>query len=181
MANYLTQPFGTFTGGQYSASGVDKIFIAPRNKVLAIATTPDGTGTANIVTGFTMTSGTTFVELVTVEDSASLDQPFKTGFRKLITQTLAFAIDAAGADAIEAHNQLVLTRAHIAIVLAKDGKYYVAGNSYGLRVTDANSGTGAKAEDESGYKFTLGGTNLGPAPELQVSAADFETYVTRAQ
>jgi hypothetical protein len=120
--------------------------------------------------------------VVAVEDTASLQQSFKLGTsRKYVTQTLGFSVAASGADAIEATNQIVLTRTHMAIVKVRDGFYYVAGIDFGLKASDVNDNSGAKPEDESALTFVLTGTALGYAPELQLdAAADLSTYVTYA-
>lgn len=182
MATFLSSPFGSVTAEAYSTGGVEQVFLIPKSKVTAVATTLDGTGTKNIVTGFTLASGVKFQEVVSIEDTASLQQSFKLGTsRKYVTQTLGFSVAASGADAIEATNQIVLTRTHMAIVKVRDGFYYVAGIDFGLKASDVNDNSGAKAEDESALTFVLTGTALGYAPELQLATpADLLTYVEYA-
>lgn len=185
---FLNSTFGTYTGEKYSTGGVERVFLIPKNKVIAVAATLDGTGTKNIVTGFTLASGATFQEIVCVEDSAQLLEPFKTGERKFITQTLNFTVAATGADAIEAANKITLSRSHMAIVQKRDtssfapngGAYYVAGLDFGLKPSDVSVNSGAKPEDGAPITFSLIGPNLGFAAELQVTPTDLATYVTFA-
>ena len=182
MSTFLNSPFGSLTAEPYATGGVEQVFIIPKSKVLAVAATVDGTGTKNIVTGFTLASGTTFQEIVCVEDTPHLDQGFKLGTsRKFVTQTLGFTVAASGAAAVEKTNQIVLTKKHVAIVKVRDGNYYVAGVDFGLKASDVNNNSGAKGEDDAALTFVLIGNNLGYAPELQISAADLAAYVTHAQ
>lgn len=182
MSTFLNAPFGSQTGEKYSTGGVAQVFLIPKTKVLAAASTLDGTGTKNVVTGFTLASGATFQEIVCVEDTAHLDQAFKLGTsRKFVTQTLGFTVAESGAGAVEKTNQIVLPKSHVAIVKVRDGLTYVAGLDFGLKASEVNNNSGAKGEDDAALTFVLTGNNLGYAAELQVAPADLAQYVTYAQ
>jgi len=144
----------------YSASGVERLWLANKSEVSGV--TYNATGE---LTGITWTTtGGTFYEVCPAQDSATFQDDLQVnGSRKNFLQTVNFGVGALSASTLATLETIGLANL-VAIVKVADGTYRALGiKGSGLRATVMTETSGTAAGNDSALNVTIAGNATGKA------------------
>lgn len=166
---------GTKRTCEFSAGGLKSIYLANYDEVSEVGY--DATG---MVTGFTMTSGSTFYNFDFLKDTASYTQELTVGTgNKFYTQNVNFNLSSASEivdtledgvqtaqEAQELQNLIdqLLIGKFIVIAVDKSQKIKIFGAENGLEASAGNLESGAAGGDFNGQSITLTGEETKGSP-----------------
>jgi len=145
----------------YSASGVERLWLA--NKAQVDAITYDASG---VTTGLTFTAtGETFYEIVPALDSCTFQDDLQVnGSRRNFIQTVNFGIGSLTSTVLTTLETMGLSNM-LAIVKTAEGDYRGLGfKGAGLRTTVMTETSGTQAGNDSDLVVTVAGNANGKAP-----------------
>lgn len=170
------------SGCYQSSGGVAKVYIANKSNLLASSIVPalesDATpADEGLITGITMESGTYFYDYTPIKFTANYVQTGQendygaTGYEQLIT--LPFQKNEAST-----RNAIKLMKQSDLLVIVKDvnGKYFLLGEEFGLRLV-ANYESGTALSDHNRWMLTLKGMERVEAREVDGDIVDGLIYV----
>lgn len=141
----------------YSASGVEKLWVANKSQVTGAVYNAAGE-----LTGFT--SGTTYnlFEICAATDSITFtDDLVVNGSRRNFLQSITFGLNEIDADILAILEQIGLSNL-VAFIKDAAGNFRVFGlKSTGLRATVMTSASGTAAGNDGNISVTISGSSLG--------------------
>ncbi|WP_216689014.1 hypothetical protein [Hymenobacter siberiensis] len=180
-STFLNSAFGGVSQAKFEMGGIAELYLLPLKKIANTVNVVDAFGATTSVTDINLVDPLVkFQEIGFVEGSASYTDAFKpSNTKRYMELSLNFTVDASGDAAIAQAHQIQLTHDHVALVKRKNGKWYLLGKDFGLKVSDGNANSGAKREDDSAMTFTLVGGNLGHAAEVIMPAIELAAILNR--
>jgi hypothetical protein len=150
----------------YSASGVQRLWLANKSDISGISYNVNGQ-----TTGITWTStGGTFYEIVSALDSITFQDDLQVnGSRRNFLQTLNFGVGALSAEVLTVLEDLGLSNL-VAVVLTAEGDYRGLGfKGAGLRTTVMSETSGTQGGNDGALAVTIAGNAKGKAPYVLAS------------
>lgn len=144
----------------YSASGVERLWLANKSEVSGVTYNSSGE-----LTGLTWTTtGGTFYEIVPSTDSATFQDDLQVnGARKNFLQTITFQLASLSASTLSILETIGLANM-VAVVKTADGSYRGFGfKGSGLRATVMTEGSGTSAGNDSSLSVSIAGNATGKA------------------
>ena len=145
----------------YSASGVERLWLANKSDISGITYNSSG-----VTTGITFTTtGGTFYEVVGALDSITFQDDLQVnGSRRNFLQTVNFGVGGLTSAILDTLEDLGLSNL-IAIVKTAEGDYRGLGfKGAGLRATVMTETSGTAAGNDSALNVTVSGSAKGKAP-----------------
>jgi len=150
----------------YTASGVERLWLA--NKAQVDAITYDASG---VTTGLTFTAtGETFYEIVPALDSCTFQDDLQiSGSRRNFLQTVNFGVGAMTPAVLDTLETMGLSNM-LAIVKTAEGDYRGLGfKGAGLRTTVMTETSGTQAGNDGAQDVTLAGNAKGKSPYVEAA------------
>jgi len=145
----------------YSASGVERLWVANKSEISATDYDTNGE-----VTGITFTTtGGTFYEIVPALDSATFQDDLQVnGSRRNFLQTVNFGVASLTGGSIVTILETIGLSNMVAIVKTAEGYYRALGlKGSGLRTTVMTETSGTSAGNDSAFAVTIAGNATGKA------------------
>lgn len=150
----------------YSASGVQRLWVANKSEVSGITYNASG-----VTTGITFTTtGGTFYEIDAALDSVTYQDDLQVnGSRRNFLQTVNFGVGSLSASILETLETIGLSNM-IAVVYTAEGDYRGLGfKGAGLRTTVMTETSGTQAGNDGAIGVTISGNNKGKSPYIDAS------------
>jgi hypothetical protein len=150
----------------YSASGVERLWLANKSEIDTISYNASG-----VTTGVTfLNTGNTFYEIVGALDSITFQDDLQVnGSRRNFLQTVNFGVGSLSAAVLETLETLGLSNM-VAVVLTAEGDYRGLGfKGAGLRTTVMTETSGTQAGNDGNLAVTISGNAKGKAPYVAAS------------
>ena len=145
----------------YSASGVERLWLANKSQIDAISYDASG-----VTTGLTFTStGDTFYEIVPALDSCTFQDDLQiSGSRRNFLQTVNFGVGSLTPAVLSTLEDLGLSNM-VAIVKTAEGDYRGLGfKGAGMRTTVMTETSGTQAGNDGSLAVTISGSAKGKSP-----------------
>lgn len=150
----------------YSASGVERLWLANKSEISGITYNASG-----VTTGITFTtSGGTFYEVVAALDSVTYQDDLQVnGSRRNFLQTVNFGVGTLTPTVLETLETMGLSNM-IVVVKTAEGDYRGLGfKGAGLRTTVMTETSGTQAGNDGALTVTIAGNAKGKAPYVDAS------------
>lgn len=150
----------------YSASGVERLWLANKSEISGITY-----NTSGVTTGITFTTtGGTFYEIVPALDTCTFQDDLQVaGARRNFLQTVNFGIGSLSPLVLETLETMGLSNL-IAIVKTAEGDYRGLGfKGAGLRTTVMTETSGTQAGNDGNLAVTIAGNAKGKAPYVSAT------------
>jgi hypothetical protein len=150
----------------YSASGVERLWLANKSEISGITYNSSG-----VTTGITFTTtGGTFYEIVPALDSCTFQDDLQVnGARRNFLQTVNFGVGSLSSAVLSTLETMGLSNM-IAIVKTAEGDYRGLGfKGAGLRTTVMTETSGTQAGNDGALAVTIAGNAKGKAPYVSAT------------
>jgi len=150
----------------YSASGVERLWLANKSEISGITYNASG-----VTTGITFTStGGTFYEVVAALDSITYQDDLQiNGNRRNFLQTVNFGVGTLTPVVLETLETMGLSNM-IVVIKTAEGDYRGLGfKGAGMRTTVMTETSGTQAGNDGAFAVTIAGNARGKAPYIAAS------------
>lgn len=156
-----------------NTGGIDTIYITNWSNVTSYALDAN-----EIVTGITMSGATTFYEYKPNKNSGQFTQTVTASAENgtVGTEQTITIVTSKNEYTKRNYIKLLAQSEMIAIVLDRNGKYFLVGLDFGLTLTNTGYDSGKMITDPNAWTLQLTGSEKFPAPE--VSAAAVSAVIT---